>query len=1182
MDRQTLLREPYVPLTGEQIVESGLRSHAALSKTSLLVTDRAGVILFVNPAFTTMTGYTREEVLGKTPAILKSDRQSPEVYRVFWSVILSGKVWEGELINQRKDGTLYTQATHVCPIFEEQGGIAGFVASARDLSGWRAAEDARHFLATVVESSADAIVTYSPAGIILTWNRAAERVFGYTEEEMIGRPLVLIMAPERRSLLGEQTRRVVNGDETMRAAGEGLRKDGVRIKVAVTASSVRNAEGEATAISLIIRDVTRQQEAEQAQALLASVVESSEDAILAMDMKGTITTWNHGAERLLGYDSAGIVGGNIRILIPRQEAEHAKSLREQIARGYRVPPFDMLLQALDGGKIWASVSLSPIHHESGELIGTCAILRDIGVRLAAEQKLLESEERFRKLFEDATIGICLSDLNGQWKRLNQAFCKMLGYEEDQLLGLTWRNISLDEETHSTLKAVELLRQRSNRTLEWEKRYRHRDGHILWVRLSISLVHDGQGAPLYYLTHAEDITERRRTEESLREATERASHLALQASEASAAKSEFLANMSHEIRTPLNGVTGMLDLLLDTPLTAEQKRYAEIAVSSGHSLLALINDILDFSKIEAKKLELENVQFNLGTMLEELSGSIAVQALDKKIELVFSVDLDVPPLLRGDPVRLRQVLTNLLGNAIKFTTAGEVELRVAVRQIAQDRAQLRFSVRDTGIGIPAGKLGTIFEIFTQVDASTTRRFGGTGLGLAITRSLVALMGGEMGVNSREGQGSEFWFVVPLEIAMGASVQSAIELPALLRQSRILVAESNEASRQMLLRCLHGWGMQTEEADSATSLIEKLRAASLAGASYPVAIVPLRMLTMAQDSASLLAGPAWGATRILLLVRLGEQPNTHKFPRLLEAAIVSKPVRSADLLAGLLRVVSHAQLTPDAQQAGRGAGVKEKPPLPPDFRILVAEDNPTNQQVALGLLKKLGVAAEAVDDGLQVLQALQMAQYDLVLMDMRMPEMDGVEATRRIRRNDSSVRNRQIPILAMTANIQETDRDLCRQAGMNGFLSKPVSAAALYQAIAEWAFRTGGDLPPASAGVNAPHSAPAIFHREEVLERMMGDEELVRIVLDGFLEDLPRLLIALENALQADDRSASERHAHSIKGAAANVGGEQLRRMAQVVEKHAGDGDLAAAIRSMGELQKAAEELCLEIRAQGKTA
>jgi PAS domain S-box-containing protein len=1180
------LREQYVSLTGEQIVESGLRSHAAQSETSVVVTDRAGIILFVNRAFTSMTGYTREEVLGRTPALLKSGRQPPEVYRVFWSVILSGRVWEGELINQRKDGTLYTQATRVCPIFEEQSGIAGFVASARDLSGWRAAEDARHFLATVVESSADAIVTYSPAGIILTWNRAAERVFGYTEEELIGRPLALIIAPERRSLLGEQTRRVVNGDETTRAAGEGVRKDGARIKVAVTASSVRNAEGEATAISLIIRDVTRQQEAEQAQALLASVVESSEDAILAMDMEGAITTWNHGAERLLGYAAAEIVGGNIRILIPQQEVEHTKNLREQIARGHRVPPFDMLLQSRDGGKIWVSVSLSPIHHESGELMGTCAILRDIGERLAAEQKLLESEERFRKLFEDATVGICLSDLNGQWKRLNTAFCRMLGYEEDQLLGLTWRSISLDEETHSTLAAIELLRQRPNQTLEWEKRYRHRDGHILWVRLKLSLVRDGQGAPLYYLTHAEDITARRRTEESLREATARASHLALQASEASAAKSEFLANMSHEIRTPLNGVTGMLDLLLDTPLTAEQKRYAETAVSSGHSLIALINDILDFSKIEAKKLELENLPFDLGTMLEELSGSIAVQALDKGIELVFSIDPGVPSMLRGDPVRLRQVLTNLLGNAIKFTIAGEVELRVDLRRIAEGRACLYFSVRDTGIGIPADKLGTIFEVFTQVDASTTRRFGGTGLGLAITRSLVALMGGEVSVNSRDGQGSEFCFEVPLEIAVGTPMPrvpmpSATELPTPLRHSRVLVAESNETSRQMLLRCLHGWGVRTEEADSATSLIEKLRAAALAGAPYSVAVVPLRMLSLAQDSISLLADPAWGATRIVLLVRLGEQPNVHKFPRLQEAAIVSKPVRSADLLAGLLRVAEHAQTTPDAQPAGRSAGPKGRAPLPPDFRILVAEDNPTNQQVALGLLKKLGVVAEAVEDGLQALQALQTAHYDLVLMDMRMPEMDGVEATRRIRRDDSPVQNRQIPIIAMTANIQQTDRDLCRQAGMNGFLSKPISSDALYQAIAAWALRTGGKLPPSPTGEDLFCPGEAIFHPQEVLERMMGDEEIVRIVLDGFLEDLPRLLSALENALQGGDRSASERHAHSIKGAAANVSGEQLRRMALVVEKHAAQGDMEAAARSMAELQRAAEALCAAIRSQRKT-
>ena len=503
--------------------------------------------------------------------------------------------------------------------------------------------------------------------------------------------------------------------------------------------------------------------------------------------------------------------------------------------------------------------------------------------------------------------------------------------------------------------------------------------------------------------------------TIREQLEEAGRLRAVAEHATLAKSDFLATMSHEIRTPMNGVIGITDLLLDTGLTAEQRRFAETVRSSGQALLVLINDVLDFSKIEADKLELETVDFDLRHLVNQLGAVFAMQASAKGVEMVCSVDPEAPLWFQGDPSRLRQIATNLLGNALKFTASGSVALRVSVEEASTSDCLLRFSVRDTGIGIPADKVAAVFERFSQVDVSTTRRFGGTGLGLAISRRLVELMGGAIGVESVEGQGSEFWFTVRLRVC------------------------------------------------------------------------PERLLQ-----------------------------------------------------------------NPAASQ-------KPPPLFDPGVRILVAEDNLTNQVVALGILKKLGLRADAVANGVEALTSLQTLPYDLVLMDMRMPIMDGIEATLRIRDRNSAVLNRAVPVVAMTANVQQADRQRCLNAGMNGFISKPVSPEALRTALEEW-------LP----------ARPPIFDRAAFLDRMMQDGELASAVLDLFLDDLPQQIEALRQQLAAGDPSAGGLTAHSIKGAAANVSAERLRERAQAMEDAANQGDLEALRQAMPDLEACWEELRRALR------
>jgi PAS domain S-box-containing protein len=890
--------------------------------------------------------------------------------------------------------------------------------------------------------------------------------------------------------------------------------------------------------------------------------------------------------KILGYPKCDIIGKTPIELNLFPHLEQQTEVADKLLKDGCISDFELQVRRKDGVILKGLFSGEVISSQGQQYFLTVMI--DITERKRAEEKLKQATERLSLAVRAGGVGVWDYDPVNNTLVWDEQMFRLYGSTSDQFSGAyeAWQaGVHLEDVRQCDAEIQMALR--GEKEFNTEFRVVWPDGNIHNIRALASVQRDAAGHPLHVIGTNWDITDQKRAESELKETNRQLAAATAQAEMANAAKSDFLANMSHEIRTPMNGVIGMTGLLLDTELNDDQRKYAENVRVSGEVLLTIINDILDFSKLEAGKLELEMLDFDLSALLDDFAASIALQVQERGLEFICAPAPGVPSLLRGDPGRLRQVLVNMVSNAIKFTQKGEIAVLASLLSETDAEAVIRFSIRDTGIGIPADKRDGLFQKFTQGDSSTTRKYGGTGLGLSISKQIAELMGGEIGVENPSsslragvgGSGSDFWFTACF--AKQDKGKRNVAPTADIRGTHILVVDDNAANREVLKTQLQSWGVRSEERPDGPAALQVLHKAHDAGDPFRVAILDMQMPDM--DGIAL-ACAIKGDTKLkdihlVLLTSMGQRGDARQIKEVGFSSCLTKPLRQSDLFNSLVAVLAGQNVQHTTQSIFMHKTILDI--NRGKIRILLAEDNIVNQQVAIGILKKMGLRADAVSNGAEAVKTLETIPYDLVLMDVQMPVMDGLEATRQIRDPSSAVRNHQIPVIAMTACVMQDDRDRCMKAGMNDYVRKPVSYQALAEALGK-CLPKGKDEGGKETAHGGDFSSPGIHHSLTIFERkgmkalLMDDAALVHRVVECFLEDIPRQIAALKVCLENLDVLGAERQAHTIKGASSCVGGKRMQAVAFEMEKAARAGDLSYVMGRMAELELQFDTLKLAMR------
>ncbi len=909
------------------------------------------------------------------------------------------------------------------------------------------------------------------------------------------------------------------------------------------------------------REIGERIEAERAVAeqssFITALIENTPLGIVALHVDGKIRMCNPAFEGLFGYRQEEIAGRTlVDVLAPDELRAEMDKIGVQLRQGRSVHSVTRRRRK-DGSLVDVEVITANIT-KGDQPLGHLAMYQDISARVCAEHELAERKEFLNSLIRTAPIGIAVIDQNDLVQMCNPAFENLFRFSEQEVVGKSLSSLLAPAELRTEVDANR-TRLLDGGVTHLVTRRRRSDGTLVDVEgQAVPLHRDGKyigGVVLY-----QDVTNRKLAEEVLLRAKEAAEA-------ANRAKSEFLANMSHEIRTPMNAVMGMTELVLDTDLSPEQREYLNLAKTSADALLGLINDILDYSKIEAGKLDIDSVGFNLGDCLGDTMKTLSLRAHQKGLELAFEIEPDVPDALVGDPGRLRQIVINLVGNAIKFTERGEVVLGVRIEARDSQNIFLHFTVTDTGIGIPPEKQSAIFEAFRQADGSMSRKYGGTGLGLTISSRLVGLMGGSIRVESEVGKGSRFHFTARFGIQTAAPRTVVPRDPETLREMRVLVVDDNATNRQILVKLLQNWHMTPTTAESGASAMVILAEAKGLGRTFPLILLDAQMPEM--DGFALAQyikrHPSFRAATVMMLSSAGQRGDALRCRELGVAAYLTKPVRQGELMEAILTALG--------TRGGEGASaLVTRHSLREShlrLRILLAEDNAVNQLVAVRMLEKCGHAVTVASDGKKAVEAAAREDFDLVFMDVQMPEMNGLEATEAIRKAEKTT-GRHIPIFAMTAHAMKGDEERCISAGMDGYLKKPIRTEELQLILDKVA---GQEVRTTPITEIAPGQAR--FDLDAALERIDGDRGLFGEIARAFLESCPAAMEEIRSVLAKGDAALLERASHTMKGSAIQLGATAVARTAEEIERRARARNLEGVDKYMARLAYEVEQFVSEL-------
>ncbi len=1141
-------------ITEGRTAEDKFRILFEQSANAHLLYDESG-ILDCNPACQKLLRVRRkDQVLGRklgefSPKIqpdgTNSDERLAEIHQV--ALISGSHNYEWQF--RRADREEFPVEVNVTAV--EINGRMVLLAVWHDLTDRKRAEAAlreseERFQAFMNHSPAAAYIKDAEGRYVYINKIFADR-FGISMEDLIGKT-------DFDWLPVENARSVTENDGQVLASGIMSRvneivptADGEKVEWLVLKFPMVTSDGRKLLGGVGI-DITKQKRAERAllesEAQFRDLFDDAPVAYHELDTENRLTRVNATELAMLGYSADEMVGRPVWDFIVENPADD--NIPVEIAAELRLESTQRTFRRKDGTEVPVLMRHRLISNADGTITGMRSILQDISALKRTELELRDAEEKYRSIFENAIEGIFQTTRDGTFRSVNPALARIYGYESADVL--TSRVLDIGRQIYVNPERrgqfISIIEEKGE-VADFESEVYRQDGSIIWISEHARTVRDADGKLLFFEGTVMDITQRREAEATVTRARDAAL-------ESARLKSEFLANMSHEIRTPMNGIIGMTGLLLDTELNDKQNDFAQTIATSADALLTIINDILDFSKIEAGMLMFEEIDFELDVVVEGALDLLAERALNKRVELASLIEPDLPTGLRGDPGRLRQVLTNLISNAIKFTEDGEVIVTASRQEETGDALVVRFTVQDSGIGIATEAQERLFQAFVQADGSTTRRYGGTGLGLAICKQLVQQMGGDIGVVSELGRGSTFWFTARFPKIMGLPYYP-VRRPEL-EGVRVLTVDDHATHRKLLHQLFTAWGMQDHSAASGPEALDLLHRAASSGQPFQLAVVDLDMpgMTGLSLARAIKSDPKLASIRLVMLTSLSHRETPDTLREVGVQTHLSKPLKQTQLFE-CVRAAMSPDTDPRSILPGLTALEVVEPPDPEpsgqSLRILIAEDNVVNQKVALHQLQRLGYQAQAVDNGRAALEALRRSHFDVVFMDCQMPELDGYGATRELRRREGTEKHTWV--IAMTANSLEGDREKCLAAGMDDYVSKPVKPEVLEAALDR--LRDVREVADAAAESMAP----------DVLDLSMlagfrdfddGGENLLCKLIDVFLENSPKLIAEAREALNRKDPTAVGRAGHTLKGSCSNFGAERLRKACNELEDAGVHGDL----------------------------